>query len=271
MHSVAVLAGAGRLPVAFARAAASRGYRIVTVALIPETDKELPAVSDAWYAIPAGRWQDVIDLLKAEGIADVYLLGKVQKGILFTDVELDSRCRRLLGSLQEKNDDAIILAFVKDLAREGITVRPQTDLIGDLMPRAGVLSRTNPDAATWADIRYGCKIARAIAGLDIGQTVVIKSGAVVAVEAIEGTDAAIARGGSLAGKGTVVVKVAKPGQDFRFDVPTIGMRTMETMIKAGVKAAALEAEKTFLIDREEVITRADEAGISVVAVDCDEI
>lgn len=266
MPTVAILAGKGNLPLVFAKRAVDRGYRVVVVGLLGEVLPQLTEIAQVTYPVALGQWQTIIDLLQQEKVRDAYLLGAVSKELLFANPQLDSRAQKLLTNLKEKNDNAVIAAFVDDLAREGIVVRPQTDLIGDIMPGPGVLTALEPDPGVWSDIHYGWRMAKALAGLDIGQTVVVKDGAVLAVEAIDGTDATIARGGALARGGGVAVKVAKPSQDMRFDVPTIGIDTLRTAIAAGLRAVALEAGKTLVIDADTLVWQADTAGISIVLV-----
>lgn len=266
MPTVAILAGKGNLPLVFAKRAVDRGYRVVVVGLLGEVLPQLTEIAQVTYPVALGQWQTIIDLLQQEKVRDAYLLGAVSKELLFANPQLDSRAQKLLTSLKEKNDNAVIAAFVDDLAREGIVVRPQTDLIRDIMPGPGVLTALEPDPGVWSDIHYGWRMAKALAGLDIGQTVVVKDGAVLAVEAIDGTDATIARGGALARGGGVAVKVAKPSQDMRFDVPTIGIDTLRTAIAAGLRAVALEAGKTLVIDADTLVWQADTAGISIVLV-----
>ncbi len=267
MPTIAILAGKGDLPLVAAKAARNRGYRVVVVGVLGEVAPALAQTAHASYPMPLGQWQLIIDVLKKEKVQDAYLVGGVSKGLLFGRLQLDERTQRLLAGLGEKNDNAVIEAFVNDLAQEGITVRPQTDLMEEIMPGPGVLTSRQPTGRNWSDIRYGWRIAKAIAGLDIGQTVVVKEGAILAVEAIDGTDATISRGGRLAQGGGVVVKVAKPAQDLRFDLPTIGLGTLETAVKAGIEAIAMEANKTLVMDKDALIQRADEAGVALVLVD----
>ena len=169
-------------------------------------------------------------------------------------------------SLPDRRDDTIMMAFVRELARAGIQTFDQTALIRKLMPRRGTITRREPTEAERQDMDFGFRIAKELGRLDIGQTVVVKSRAVMALEAIEGTDACIERGGKLACGGAVVAKVSKPQQDNRFDVPTVGYRTIENMAKVGATALAIEAGKTLLVERERMISFADDKGISIVAM-----
>lgn len=270
MATLAILAGKGNLPRFFAERAVAKGHEVVVIDFLGETRPELAQLARSNHAIPLGQWQRVIDTLKEENATGVYLLGGISKGLMFSNLELDRRLVGLLANLREKNDNAVIEAFVDDLSGEGIVVRPQTELLEDALLGPGVLTDTAPDDKTLTDIGYGLRVAKVLAGLDIGQTVVVKDGAVLAVEAIDGTDATIARGGSLAKGGGVVVKVAKPSQDLRFDVPTIGLDTIETVIASGLSAIALEAGKTIIVDAQLVVERANRGKVSVVLVNSEE-
>lgn len=260
-----ILAGDGHLPMAFAQKAKKNGHTVVAIRVVTGGPDLSPYV-DKLYEIPVGQWGRIIETLQWEGIDEVYLLGKVQKGLMYTQMESDLRFQQVLSRLTVRNDDAVVLAFIDDLAREGIRVGSQVELISELLAREGILTSTSLTEAQWADVRFGYRMAKGIAGLDIGQTVVVKDTAVVAVEAIEGTDRTILRAGELAGPGTVVVKVAKPKQDLRFDVPTIGVGTLDSMKKAGAAVLAVEAGATLIVDEEAVVRSAEELGISVVAV-----
>jgi len=262
---VGIIAGDGRLPVAFAAEAKKSGHTVVSIGVIPEVDNELRDIVDRYYQISVGYWGRIVDTLKQEAISQVYLLGKVQKGLMYTQMDYDERFRKVAASLKVRNDDAVALAFVADLAEEGIQVGKQTELIASLLAPEGIIvgDVTEPD---WNDIRFGYRMAKGIAGLDIGQTVVIKDAAVIAVEAIEGTDKTIVRAGELVGPGTTVVKVAKPKQDLRFDVPTVGLRTLHAMKSAGARLLAVEADEVFILDKEELKRQALAAGISIVGI-----
>ncbi|MBR0284340.1 MAG: UDP-2,3-diacylglucosamine diphosphatase LpxI, partial [Selenomonadaceae bacterium] len=197
----------------------------------------------------------------------VTILGKVTKELLFNGkVQPDARMLQLLMSLPDRNDDTVMMMFVQELAKAGIQAFDQTALIKALMPQPGTLSKREPTDAERADMEFGFKIAKELGRLDIGQTVVVKNQAVMALEAIEGTDACIRRGGELAHGGAVVVKTAKPQQDNRFDVPAVGKQTIESMAAVGAKALAIEAGSTLLVEKEQVLALAEEKGITIVAM-----
>ena len=205
-------------------------------------------------------------LFRSQEISEVVLLGKVTKELLFQGIELDQRFKKLLAQLPEKNDDAIMLAIVNELQAEGIKVSDQTKFMKQFFVDEGLLTTVEPTAAVAADMEYGFKMAKEIGGLDIGQTVVVKDQAVMAVEAIEGTDQAILRGGELGQGEVVAAKVSKPQQDFRFDIPTVGLQTIENLIAVDATGLVIEAGKTFIVNQEQVIAKANQAGIAIKAV-----
>ncbi|MDT8903796.1 LpxI family protein [Anaeroselena agilis] len=266
MKTIGLLAGVGRLPVEFARAASGMGFTVIAVGVVPGIDPELAAAASKYFDIGAGELDRIIATLKAEGAQEVTMLGKVTKELLFTGaVKLDDRARKLFAGLADNSDDTIMLALVRELAHEGIGVLDQTAMIRALMPPPGLITSRPPTAAEEADIEFGFRMAKEIGALDIGQTVVVKNRAVLAVEAIEGTDACIRRGGQLGRGGAVVAKVAKPGQDARFDVPTVGTDTIRAMIEGGASALVIEAGRTLLVDRNKVAALADENSITIIA------
>jgi len=267
MKIIGLLAGAGGLPVQFARAARGMGFTVIAIGLVSGVDPELNNIANKTYHISVGQLQQIISTLKDEGVTEVTMLGKVTKELMFTGtVQLDERIQKLLASLTDHNDDTIMLAFVRELVAEGLRILDQTALIKTLMPIPGVLTKRPPSADEQADMDFGFKMAKAMGGLDVGQTVVVKNCAVMAVEAIEGTDACIRRGGELGRGGTIVAKVAKPNQDLRFDVPTVGLNTIESMCKVGATALVIEAGKTLIVDREKVVSMANDHNITIVAM-----
>ncbi len=267
MKTIGLLAGVGRLPVEFARAARGMGFTVIAVGLVSGVDGELNQVADKTYHISVGQLQEIITTLKKEGVTEVTMIGKVTKELMFTGaVQLDARIQKLLASLTDNSDDTIMLAFVRELAAEGLGVLDQTALLRSLMPGPGVLTDRKPTEEEQADLEFGFTMAKEIGRLDIGQTVVVKDCAVMAVEAIEGTDACIRRGGELGRGGVRVAKVAKPKQDMRFDVPAVGPNTVEAMHTAGATALVMEAGKTLLVDRETVLKMANNHGITIIVM-----
>lgn len=267
MKIIGLLAGVGKLPVQFARAARGMGFTVIAVAVVPGVDLELNNIANKTYHISVGQLQQILTTLKNEGVTEVTMLGKVTKELMFTGtVQMDQRIQKVLASLTDNSDDTIMLAFVRELVAEGFSILDQTALIKNLMPGAGVLTSRQPSVTERADMEFGFKMAKEMGRLDIGQTVVVKQCAVMAVEAIEGTDACIRRGGELGRGGVTVAKVAKPNQDLRFDVPTVGFSTVETMCAAGATALVIEAGKTLIVDREKVLSMANDHNITIVAM-----
>lgn len=267
MKTIGLLAGTGGLPVQFARAARGMGFTVIVVGVVPGVDPELGAIAHKFYQISVGQLQEILTTLKNEGVTEVTMLGKVTKELMFTGtVQLDDRIKKVLASLTDNSDDTIMLGFVRELMSEGFSVLDQTALLKTLMPTPGVLTDRQPTPGERADMEFGFQMAKEMGRLDIGQTVVVKSCAVIAVEAIEGTDACILRGGELGRGNVTVAKVAKPKQDLRFDIPTVGLNTLQKMCEAKATALVIEAGKTLLTDRENVLKMANEHGITIVAM-----
>jgi len=268
MARIGLLAGNGNLPVKFTYAAVAQGNEVIAITLTPEAEVDkLKDIATKVYQISAGQLDEIINTLKNEGISEIIMLGKVTKELLYQGIELDQRFMFLLSNLKEKNDDSIMLAVVKELESAGIKISNQTKYIVELLPSEGLLTESEPDVETLADMEYGFRMAKEIGRLDIGQTVIVKDKAIMAVEAIEGTDQAILRGGQLGRGGVVVAKVSKPQQDFRFDIPAVGLDTMDKLIEIKAKGLVIEAKKTFIVNQEEFIQKADKAGIAVMAME----
>ena len=263
---VGLVAGIGRLPVEFLKAAQAQGYSVITIAVVDKVEAELKTLSDGYYEINVMKLDKIIKTLKKEGINKITMLGKVTKEVIFSKWFLpDFRLIKLIARLPNRSDDTITLALIDEINKEGIEAMDQTLLLKQLFIPTGVYSRRVPSAAESADITYALKMAKAIGRYDIGQTVVVKDCAVIAVEAIEGTNKCILRGGELTKGGAVVAKVAKPAQDNRFDMPTVGTETIEAMITAQAKVLVIEADRTLIVDFESTIALADKHGIAVVA------
>jgi len=271
MAKVGLLSGIGMLPVEFMRAAQSQGHEVIVIAVIPDTAVELKKEANVFYEINIAKLNTILKTLKAEGVTEVTMLGKVTKELLFKGLKMpDFRTIKVLTKLKNRKDDTIMLALVEELEKEGITVADQTHYLRPLMPKVGVYSKTKPNKEQEKDIAFGFSIAKAMGRLDIGQTVVIKAQAVMAIEAIEGTDACIRRGGELGRGDAVVVKTAKPDQDVRFDVPAVGVQTMKSMIESGCNVLAMEAERTIFVEQEQVLELANAHHIVVCAVSGDD-
>lgn len=270
MENVGLLAGIGTLPGEFLDAARLQGYRVICIAVIPGTDPELKEKADVYYEISAFKLNKIIKTLVKENVKEVTLLGKVTKEWLYKDhVMPDLRAIKLLNHLRKQNfkDDTITLAIVEELKKDGISVLDQTKYLKPLMPGPQVFTKKQPTKDQWEDIKFGFDAAKTIGAMDLGQTVVVKDRAVMAVEAIEGTDACIKRGGLLAREGAVVVKTAKPGQDSRFDVPAIGLTTLKSMLESKCTVLAIEAHRTLFAEKEKVLELAEREGIVILAVE----
>ena len=260
-----LIAGAGAYPRLLAGSARAQGVRHLSlVAFRGETDPAVARLADTARWVRVGELTAFLDAVRAAGVADAVMAGQITPTSLFR-VRPDRAMFEFLAGLRERNAETIFGAVVERLAREGVRLHPASRFMEQTMPAAGVLGRRGPDAREAADIELGRRVAKATSGLEIGQTVVIKEGTVLAVEALEGTDAAILRGGSLGGPGAVVVKTAKAGHDMRYDIPVVGMRTMKSLRKARAAALAVEAGRTILLERERLVEAADDMDMAFVA------
>ena len=260
----ALIAGAGEIPEILARSAKAEGASFVAVALTEAAIAPLDSLADAVYRLSIGQVGKIIKTIKNEGIEKVIFIGKVKKDLLFEKIRFDLKALKLLASLKNRNDDTIMLAIVDEFAKSGIEVVDQTTYLRQMMPKEGVLTKRKPTKEEWDDISYGMDMAKRSASLDIGQAVVVRDRSIMAVEAIEGTDEAIKRGGRLARKGAVVAKVAKPDQDLRFDVPCIGADTIKSLAENGGKCIVVEKGKTIILDKPETLELADKLNIPIV-------
>lgn len=265
-NKIGIIAGGGQFPLLFTEAAQKLGKYVVVVAHKGETDKKVVKAADSARWVKLGQLGKVISFFKKEGVHEIVFLGPITKTQIFRDLLPDLKGLTLWNKIDKKQDDAILRAIANALAEEGILVIESTIYLQHLLFPAGVLTKTKPNKSQIKDIEFGWRNARAIGELDIGQCVVVRDRAVVAVEAIEGTDAAILRGGELAREKAVVVKVRKPGQDFRFDLPATGVTTLETLKKVKGAVLAVEAGQSILFDREKMIDQANKSGIVVVGV-----
>jgi hypothetical protein len=261
-----LIAGNGRFPFLVLEGARSQGIEMAVIALKEEASPELEKTAKRLHWVSLGELSKAIDLMQQEGVKRAVMAGQVKHNKIFSSIRPDWKLAKLLLALPRKNTDSLIGAVAKVLEEEGIQLVDSTMFLKPLLPEAGVLTRRAPNEHEAADIEYGLGIARHIAAKDIGQTVVVADRACVAVEAMEGTDETIARAARFAnGKPLVVVKVSKPRQDMRFDVPVVGLPTVESMKLAGATALAIDANRTLLFDREQLIAMADAAGIAVQA------
>jgi hypothetical protein len=261
-----LIAGNGRFPFLVLEGARTQGIEMAVIALKEEASADLERSTKRLHWVSLGELSRAIDLMHQEGVTQAVMAGQVKHNKIFSSIQPDWKLAKLLFSLPRKNTDALIGAVARVLEDEGIRLVDSTLFLKPLVPEPGVLTRRAPDEREAADIAYGLRVARQISAMDIGQTVVISDRACIAVEAMEGTDETIARAARLAGgKPLVVVKVSKPGQDMRFDVPVIGLPTIEQMKSARATALALDAGRTLLFDRAKLIELADAAGIAMQA------
>lgn len=279
LPSLGLIAGNGRFPFLLLDAARAEGLRVVVAAIKEETDAEMDqrarvdsGVTVHWMSL--GELSRLIEMFKSEGVTRAVMAGQVKHKQIFSSIRPDWRLAKLLLNLRTRNTDMLLGAVAKVLEDEGITLLSSTAFLEPMLAPTGVLTQRGPDATELADIEYGLRVARGIAGFDLGQTVVIAAGACVAVEAMEGTDATIARAGTLLAamedeastlqRRLTVVKVAKPRQDMRFDVPVVGVPTIETMRAAGATCLCIEAGRTLLFDRDAMVAAADAAGMAII-------
>jgi UDP-2,3-diacylglucosamine hydrolase len=281
MEKLGLIAGNGRFPFLLLDAARAHGLQVVVAAIKEETDAEMdaraaadPGVRIHWLSLGELSW--LIETFKAEGVVRAVMAGQVKHKQIFSSIRPDWRLAKLLLNLRTRSTDVLLGAVAKVLGDEGIELISSTAYLEPLLAKPGVLTKRAPDEEELKDIAYGRTVARAIAGYDLGQTVVIAAQACVAVEAMEGTDATIARAGALfrtldggvastLRRSLTVVKVAKPNQDMRFDVPVVGVSTIETMQAAGATCLSVEAGRTLMFDPEAIVAEADTAGVAIVA------
>jgi hypothetical protein len=277
-----LIAGNGRFPFLLLEAARAHGNEVVVAALKEETDPEIderaqadPGIRVHWLSL--GELSRLIETFQSEGVTQAVMAGQVRHKQIFSSIRPDWRLAKLLLSLRTKNTNMLLGAIAKVLGDEGIELVSSTSYLEPLLAQPGTLTARAPSEQEQQDIVYGREVGKAVAGYDIGQTVVVASQACVAIEAMEGTDVAIERAGAIMqsldseastlDRSLTVVKVAKPKQDMRFDVPVIGIRTIEVMQQAGATCLAVEAHRTLLFDRDNVVTLANNAGITIVAIE----
>ena len=265
-HKQALIAGDGTLPVKMAQYAKENGFEVICISLAKDNVNQLKKYCSRVYSCHPGEMTKIENILKNEEIKQATFLGKVHKRVLLQIHKFDKRAIDILKSVKRLNDDEVMLLIVKAFEDAGIKVLDQTIFIKNLMIPAGVLGKHKPTKDQLEDVNYGFWLAKEMGGIDVGQSVVIKDKMIMAVEAIEGTDVCIKRGAKLAKRNACVIKVAKPKQDKRFDIPAVGLRTLKTMRKYKAKLLAVEANETIIVDQEKVIEFADKHNIIVMAV-----
>ncbi len=266
MKKLGIISGKGILPCILAKEARKKGYYVLMIALDPIADN-IDGCADEVKRVNVGQLGSLIKTLKDAGIEETIMAGKVSKSLLYKgNIQPDLRAIKVLFKLKDRKDDTILQAITDELESEGIRLLKTTAFAEDILMPEGVLTDRKPDKSEKKDIRFGYMIAKEIGRLDIGQTVVVKDRAVMAIEAIEGTDEAIRRGGRLAGEGAVVVKVAKPQQDMRYDVPVVGLDTLKAMIEVKARVLAVESGQAIILQDQEIISLANANGISIVGI-----
>ena len=264
LERIGLVAGSGRLSTEFVSSAKKRGKHVSVVALSAEIEETLSGEADSIVHIPPTQPNKIIRFFSDENVREIGLVGKVEKSLLFQSLRFDLTVLRFMKNAKNMADATIMDAVIEFVEENGMKVVPQTEYLEHLITSCGNITKKKLRQNQRKDAEYAFRMARSVAALDIGQTVVVHKGTVVAVEGVEGTDEAIRRGCALAGKGAVVCKVARPNQDMRYDVPTVGPETLQVMRESGASALILEAGRTFLIARERLIREADASGIIVV-------
>jgi len=265
-ETIGLIAGGGQFPLLVAEAARKRGFSVLAVAHLGETDPSLSEKVDEVIWIRLGQLGQLIKALKKKKVKKSLMAGTITKRRMFEDIRPDLKGLAIISKLALFHDDGILRAVADELAREGIEIVSSTQYLPELVAPQGCLTKRKPNKSEKEDIDFGFQVAKELGRLDIGQCVVVRKKTILAVEAIEGTDAAIRRGGDLAREGAVVVKVSKPHQDLRFDVPAVGLGTVKAMAEVKAAALAVESGKTLLFDKDEMITYADKLHIAIVSV-----
>ncbi len=266
MSKLGIIAGEGSLPIEFAKNAQKAGRDIVVFALKDVASKELENAADKVHWLNVGQYAKFAFLLLKHRVKEVALLGKVPKQLVYKSDDYEDVAKKALSKLDDNKDYSLLEEITKHLARFGVEVIDPRAYLESIIPKKGVLTSLKASEELKADIDFGKKVARELAGLDIGQTAVVKKLAVVSLEAMEGTDEVIKRSGRVAGDGCVMVKLSRPDQDMRWDIPVIGERTIKNLIEAGFSALVIESDKMFFIDKDELAVVAEQNGLYIEAV-----
>lgn len=265
-RKIGLISGSGKFPLMFAEAARREGFEVIAVAHEGETSPDLETSVDKIFWVKLGQLGKLIDILKRENVTEAVMAGGINKKNIYGRIRPDMKALSVWSKLKSRLDDGILRAVASILEDEGIVIRESTLFLQSLMAPKGVLTKRKPRGTEEKDIEFGWKVAKEIGRLDIGQCVVVKDLVVLAVEAIEGTDETIRRGGYLGKAGAVVIKIIKPQQDLRFDLPAVGLKTIRTMAEVDASCLALEAEKVILFEKEQMLLEADRNKIAIVAL-----
>jgi len=268
MDALGIIAGNGEFPLILARSARQQGLRVVAAAFEGETQPGIEMLVDEFEWVRVGQLNKLSQAFTKRGVTRAIMAGGITPANLFKNLSLDLRMIAVAARLKKRNAESIFGAIAEELTKDGVALLDPRPFLGDSVPQPGNLTRNKPSAEQQEDITFGLQIAKAVAALDIGQTVVVKRGTVLAVEGFEGTDACIRRGGELAGEkgGAVVVKVSKPKQDFRFDIPCIGLQTIESCTAGRIAVLAIEAGSSLLLNKEKIIEAARRQDLCIVGV-----
>jgi len=264
---IGLIAGSGQFPILFCERARQQGFAIYAVAFKDEADPSLAAHVEKMIWLHVGQLGRLLKFFKTHQIDATVMMGAIRKTRLFKNLKPDIKALSLIAGMRHTHDDGILRVFADYLEKNGIQVRASTFLLPELLAEPGCWTRRKPSRSEKADIQMGWRLAKEIGRLDIGQCVVVGGGSVLAVEAVDGTDATIRRGGELGHGNAVVIKVSKPIQDERFDVPAVGVQTVETMHESNARLLVVEAGKALVFDKQAMISAADAAGISIVAME----
>lgn len=265
MKRIGLIAGNGEFPILFAQEAKKKGAEVIAIGIKEETEKRLENYVSKTYWLGVGELEKLFQVLLKEKLKEVVMAGQVRHKRLFENIKLDAGMQKLLAEVKDKRTDSLIGSIAKKLEQAGVKVLDSTTFLSDYLPKKGVLTKNNLDKRILDDIEFGRGIAKSVAGLDIGQTVAVKDKTVLAVESIEGTDETIKRAAKYGKDGIVVIKVSKPDQDMRFDVPIIGPDTIKLLKQVNASCISIEAGKALIIDKDETIKLADQSGIGIVA------
>jgi DUF1009 family protein len=266
MGNIGLIAGNNRFPFLVAQEIKKSGDRVICIALKEEADQNLEKICDKIYWLSVGKFQKIIDTLKSENVKTVIMAGQVKHVKIYSAINMDFRAIKVMRSLINKKADTILKAVVDEFEKDGIHIMASHIYLKHLLAPKGLIVGKKLFSDENKDVVFGCKVAKSIAGLDIGQTVVVKDKSVLAVESVEGTDECIKRAYGLGGKNSIVVKVAKPNQDFRFDVPVIGLSTIDNLKENKVRAMAIESDVTLILDKDEVIEKAKSFNATIIGI-----
>ncbi len=267
MDKIGLIAGNRKFPLLFAEAARKKGYYVVAAGVKGDTSARLSKMVDKMHWLNLADFPKIPDIFKEEGISGAVMAGQISPRRLFSkEVLNNAELKEFLGQMQDRKPSTIFSDIISNFEASGLKILDSTTFLEDYLPKTGRLTKNEPTSKEWEDVYFGLELARQMANLDVGQTVAVRNKAIVAVEGLEGTDNLIKRAGKIVRHGIVVVKVSRPKQDMRFDIPVVGLNTVKSLIKAGAKCLAIESGKTLFIDKAESVSLAERKGIAIVAV-----